>query len=273
MDKAPWQHVLQTGELILATPGSLQTPTRRINGRVNCSPISDTAGRVRGCLVTFADLTAIEERNAELRIALAELNQSRDQIEKQNRELVKLANYDGLTELLNRRSFFSTAEAAISRCARAGHGFAVLMLDVDHFKSFNDRYGHAVGDSVLKRVAACLRETVRPHDHVGRYGGEEFSVMVEDITADDVHALAERIRLNIEAHAGKGIDDGRDLQVTISIGVAVTQAVYTPLSLMLQRADQCLYEAKRTGRNRIVMVRHEPNTDKAAPPVVAAAAE
>ncbi len=249
----PWQSVLQGAATVRGVRVLVGEGARRKTGMMNCSAILDPQGKVRGCLATLDDVTETERNNDELRSALAELRHSRQQIEAQNQELVKLATRDSLTGLLNRRAFFDSAGQVLARCASGGQ-VAVIMLDVDHFKSFNDKYGHAVGDTVLQRVAERMRASLRQQDLVARYGGEEFCALMEDVDEATAAKLAERVRGAIQFEAGLGIHDGRDLAVTASIGVCWRAMPPGPcdLSDMLRHADAALYAAKRGGRNRVL---------------------
>jgi diguanylate cyclase len=164
-----------------------------------------------------------------------------------NRLLAALSTLDGLTEVLNRASWERAAESEFQRCRRIGHGAAVLMLDLDHFKSINDRHGHAVGDEVLRAVAAVLRGSLRVHDLAGRYGGEEFGVLLPGANAAGAGAIAERLRKRIEALA---LEPRRSVRVTASIGYAELTASDANHVAWIDRADQALYRAKAEGRNR-----------------------
>jgi diguanylate cyclase (GGDEF)-like protein len=160
-----------------------------------------------------------------------------------NRELVRTARLDTVTGIGNRRAL---DEAML---AMAGTRLAAVLLDLDHFKAFNDRNGHLAGDQALSRVAEIMRHAVRGEDFVFRYGGEEFLILLPGGNRDTAATLAERVRASVE----------RDPQVgpwglTVSIGVAVADrfSASNPLGL-LRRADAALYQAKRTGRNRVVV--------------------
>lgn len=160
-----------------------------------------------------------------------------------------LAERDGLTGLYNRREFFRQAEQMFHSCATHDTPLAAVMFDVDHFKRFNDVYGHAVGDQVLKLVSQVTSECVRRTDVVGRYGGEEFAVMLPQATPRIALEVAERIRFSIEqrylGHPGVG-----NLSVTVSIGIAY-RTENDDLHTMLSRADRALYVSKRRGRNTV----------------------
>jgi diguanylate cyclase (GGDEF)-like protein len=164
---------------------------------------------------------------------------------REKRKLQAIAMTDGLTGLLNRHW--------LSLNAQRFQGVSVLALDLDHFKSINDRFGHGAGDQVLQAVAEQLRQGTRPHDAVMRLGGEEFVIVVDMSRSDgDPLQLAERLRVAIEElHIPLCGDEGADqLRVTISIGVA-TQARQESWEQLLERADQALYSAKNKGRNQV----------------------
>jgi diguanylate cyclase (GGDEF)-like protein len=166
-------------------------------------------------------------------------------------EVQRLAVTDGLTEINNRRHFFDLAEREWIRTRRYDHPLSAMMLDVDHFKRVNDTFGHATGDSVLRTVAQICRNSLRETDFLGRYGGEEFAIMLPDTDLSAAHATAERLRESIAGtpiHTDKG-----DLQVTVSIGVASITVDMNSVATLLDRADRGLYIAKDTGRNRVVM--------------------
>jgi diguanylate cyclase (GGDEF)-like protein len=153
------------------------------------------------------------------------------------------AQTDALTGLANRRALQSHHAELHQRAQRAGHGYALLMADIDHFKQVNDRFGHAAGDEVLRRVAVQLREALRVGDVVGRWGGEEFCLLLPRVGLADAQALAERIVQRVGASG--------EPRVTLSIGVAVAAAAAEAPQAVLARADAALYEAKVRGRNQV----------------------
>ncbi|RAP59526.1 GGDEF domain-containing protein [Oleiagrimonas sp. MCCC 1A03011] len=165
------------------------------------------------------------------------------------RQLQDLATRDVLTGLCNRREFQARV-AAVRDAPVSTTEVAVLMLDVDHFKSINDRYGHAVGDVVLTRLGAHLHGVLRSGDIAGRIGGEEFALALPATTRDGAVKMAERLRKEVAAMAAP--DEAPDLRVTVSIGVAALGPGAAPtLDEALRRADEALYRAKRNGRNRV----------------------
>jgi PAS domain S-box/diguanylate cyclase (GGDEF) domain len=163
--------------------------------------------------------------------------------------LRRLANVDGLTGVLNRRHFMEEGERLMSLARRSGRPIAALMLDADHFKSVNDRYGHGVGDSVLKALAETVSANLRDTDILGRLGGEEFAVLLPDTDQAGAEDLTERLlsairELRVQA-------DGQSLGFTISAGIAL--GCREALEDLLKRADSALYDAKHAGRDRAVM--------------------
>jgi diguanylate cyclase (GGDEF)-like protein len=240
---------------------------------VMCLPIRQ-AGRFDGILYlenNLADGSFTEERveflrmlsaQAMISIAHARLFDSLEQrvaertaqLEDANRKLAKLSATDGLTGLANRRHFDEVLRSEWARAARTGQPLVVVMLDVDHFKKFNDRYGHQAGDACLVRVAQALQGgTRRASDLAARYGGEEFSIVLPNTGAAEARELGEVLRRAVEqldiAHerSARG-------HVTISVGIAVQwqQGAANPDALMRQ-ADGALYRAKDSGRNRVVL--------------------
>jgi diguanylate cyclase (GGDEF)-like protein len=219
---------------------------------VKANPITDGSGAKRGCLVTFDDVTRLHEMNQMMRHTLEELRASRAQVEQKNEELQRLASRDPLTGCLNRRSFFDQLTKMRAAASAAGETLAFVMCDVDHFKSFNDRFGHAVGDQVLQTMSQLLARGTREGDLLCRLGGEEFCVALSGMTMPQVMARADALRLSIEREAGALLNIVQDLKVTASFGVACLPATSIDPAQLLDLADQALYSAKRRGRNRVV---------------------
>ena len=162
-----------------------------------------------------------------------------------------LAATDGLTNLWNHRKMHELLRIEMKRSTRYHRAVSVLMLDVDSFKTFNDTYGHPQGDQLLRNIAAILRAGVRNVDFVGRYGGEEFLVILPETTKDDACRMAERIRSAVEARAMLEID-GKTVRRTVSVGVAsYPEDALNPADLV-QKADDALYRAKRSGKNCVI---------------------
>ncbi len=173
---------------------------------------------------------------------------------KQNRDaLERLARLDGLTGLINRRSFDTAIDREWRRSLRTQQSISVIMMDVDFFKQFNDTYGHAHGDDCLKKVAAAAEGSLqRPADLVARYGGEEFVALLPDTTPDGAKAVADGIRTSVIALQIPHSESKASAYVTISAGFATTVATnsISPADLV-EVADSCLYAAKKNGRNRV----------------------
>jgi diguanylate cyclase (GGDEF)-like protein len=185
------------------------------------------------------------------------------------------AMLDPLTGIANRRSFLADANLLAKRHRADPRPTAVLLIDLDHFKSINDRFGHALGDRVLEMFTETARKSVRATDLLGRLGGEEFAAMLYDTTRDKAVAVAERIRESFAA-ATQEIN-GRPLGATVSIGLAYCEQSALDVSEMLAQSDQALYFAKENGRNRVevasleMVMERKPNAAAASAEKVAAA--
>ena len=206
-----------------------------------------------GCLVVLADQTSLERAHEQLSRALKDLQGAHEQIRLKNEELFRLATRDPMTGCLNRRAFFEQAGALKERCNLECRPVAAVMCDIDHFKSFNDRYGHAIGDEVIKAVAGIYNGSAREADLVCRYGGEEFCVLLPDCEEAVALAIADTLRRLVQDTAGDGIDHDPRLTITSSFGVAVTRSTRVGLEALIDQADQALYQSKRNGRNRCTL--------------------
>jgi diguanylate cyclase (GGDEF)-like protein len=171
------------------------------------------------------------------------------EIETLQAELVRSAQYDSLTGIYNRGTFLAECEREVSRSSRSGAAFSLAIFDLDRFKQVNDHYGHPAGDQVLKAFADVLRAGIRKHDTVGRYGGEEFALLMPQTGKDTAVRVAERIRRALEVR-GISVEIGR-IEVTVSAGVATYGADGEDWDTLLSAADTALYEAKGAGRNRV----------------------
>ncbi|MFA6217367.1 MAG: GGDEF domain-containing protein [Candidatus Omnitrophota bacterium] len=160
-----------------------------------------------------------------------------------------LAITDTLTNVFTRRHYLERLQGEIDYSTKLNYCFAYLMLDVDHFKGFNDHYGHLVGDAILKEVAKVIKDNLRQIDMVGRYGGEEFSVILTQTDRDGAVLAAERIRQSLEASSTKIYDE--ELKVTISIGISVFPDDSREMDSLIEKADAALYKAKEAGRNQV----------------------
>lgn len=171
-----------------------------------------------------------------------------DSLEMQ-RKYQRFATTDALTGLHNRGWLDDTFDREIKRSERDELPLALIMIDVDDFKKYNDDYGHLSGDRVLITVADAIRSPLRPNDLVARFGGEEFAVLLPETTLDNARIIAERLRENV-SRSDPGMLDGKQLpNVTISMGIAARRPKYS-LDMMIAAADVAMYHAKRNGKNR-----------------------
>lgn len=166
------------------------------------------------------------------------------------RELYRLAMTDPLTGAFNRRALSDIAEREWARAIRHGHPLSLLTIDIDHFKRINDRFGHAVGDDVLKALVQSLQGTIRTEDCLGRVGGEEFVILFPDTNATGARAMAERLKGQLAELCPQ--TGGMDIPFTVSIGATECHPARETLADALKRADGALYRAKEAGRNRVV---------------------
>lgn len=183
-----------------------------------------------------------------------------EQIVQANAQLAELAEHDGLTGILNRRAFDHRLEAILAQARRYGQPVSLVLFDVDHFKSYNDNYGHPAGDDCLRRVAAALSMAMRrPGDVLARYGGEEFVAILPDTPADGAREVANAARLEV-ARLALRHDASADGIVTVSAGIASANAASVDLTpaALIGPADKALYRAKHAGRNRVVVAETAP---------------
>jgi len=212
-------------------------------------PFMDTQGRPQQYVSVRTDITAIKEAEEML-----ESNQERleELVAQRTAELAereaafqRLSETDMLTGVANRRKFDETLAAEISRAQRHGSPLTLVMLDIDHFKSLNDRYGHQTGDAVLVEFARIIATHIRAHDFFARWGGEEFAILATHANAEETRQFADKLRILVADHPFAGVG-----QVTVSMGVSVYQPDET-VDALLARADRALYAAKAGGRNRV----------------------
>ena len=181
------------------------------------------------------------------------IENSRDEIQTLKSELIKantLASTDELTNIPNRRGYRRMMENAIEYANQQGHTFALLLLDIDHFKQINDTYGHLVGDGVIRYLAKVLYRETKGRDYIARIGGEEFIVILPNTSYSAALKVANTIRQKIEQSALKVRNQNHRLRLTVSIGVAIYQ-LGEPEETLFERADKALYLAKKQGRNRV----------------------
>ncbi len=165
------------------------------------------------------------------------------------KRLQKLAITDALTSLYNSRHFYSQIELEVDRSNRYGHPLSLLLMDIDHFKDYNDSYGHLEGNKVLQRIGGVIRSCLRKMDSAYRYGGEEFTVILPETSGDEAEIVAQRIR---SAVAEETFAPSPDQSVSVTISVGVTQyRLKEEVSAFVQRADSAMYASKKDGRNRV----------------------
>ena len=196
----------------------------------------------------------LEELLLRLKRVLKERELTKERI-RMMEKLQRLAVTDGLTKLYNSRSFYSQLETEVDRFNRYKHPLALLLLDLDHFKEYNDNYGHLEGDKVLVRFSQIIKSCLRTNDSAYRYGGEEFTVILPETAGAEARTVAQRIRAALEAERFYP-QDGEEVRITISVGVTE----YHPkeeLSTFIQRADKAMYLSKQNGRNKVSMLHAE----------------
>jgi diguanylate cyclase (GGDEF)-like protein len=186
---------------------------------------------------------------AQLRQGREELDAINKTLSDNNRKLEALSVTDGLTGLYNHNHMVETLANETARARRHNHPFSVLMIDIDHFKKYNDSYGHLAGDALLTKIASIFAKSIRTVEYAARYGGEEFLIMLPEADPEGAMEAAERIRNRVMAETCDGNAQGG---ITVSIGVAgFPEHGDTPESIIAS-ADAALYEAKRSGRNRVI---------------------
>ncbi|RRV03778.1 sensor domain-containing diguanylate cyclase [Pseudomonas sp. v388] len=200
-------------------------------------PLRSTNGEISQICLVIYDVTDVAS--------------NRHQLQAANAELLHLSSTDRLTGLYNRGHWEEALRLEHARHARYGSQAALVMFDIDHFKYINDTYGHQVGDEVLRSVAGLLRNLIRETDIAGRYGGEEFAVLLPD--TDGAHALlfAERLRSAVEE--SEVMHEGLAIRCTISLGVADLATPVSDYKQLIERADQAMYVSKRSGRNQVTV--------------------
>ncbi|HEY7956306.1 MAG TPA: diguanylate cyclase [Polyangia bacterium] len=199
----------------------------------------------------------LQRKNAELEAAKFSLEQKvrerTRELESANERLNRLAVTDGLTGLYNHRYLHEQLKNAVERSLRSQVPVAMLMIDVDHFKKYNDRHGHPAGDEALRQVARLCAEDRRQVDVVARYGGEEFAVLLHDAGRDSALDIAEKIRQRVSVAPIPNADKQPLGRMTVSIGVAVCPEDAGTAEALLEAADVALYRAKKSGRDTVVM--------------------
>ena len=201
------------------------------------SPLSGPDGQVEKICLMVYDVTDIAT--------------SKRALETANEQLAKLSMTDRLTGLLNRGTWENLIDAEYERYRRYGHSTCLIMFDIDHFKAVNDTYGHLAGDEVIKYTAKVMKDNLRQSDSPGRYGGEEFGIILPETDAEGARVICERIREAIQNSTVQ--TTAAPIQYTVSIGIAPLTDRPENHMQWLQQADEALYAAKEGGRNRVVV--------------------
>ncbi|MBM4092276.1 MAG: GGDEF domain-containing protein, partial [Planctomycetes bacterium] len=251
-DMKRWKDEIARAQAILAQAEGVTTSVADDVGqhatRVSAINAELASLKTTGSARITAAVTELIHVNQKMQQRLAE---AEEKLQEQSHALatqVIEARTDALTGLPNRRAFDDELARRLAEFQRHGTAFSAMLLDIDHFKQFNDRYGHATGDEVLRGIARELQRTIRGLDMVARYGGEEFVVVLPRATVEEARQAGERYRLAVDT--ARFHCSGEDLAVTTSVGVAQILANENPVE-MLRRADRALYASKRAGRNRL----------------------
>ncbi len=234
----PWKTAKQEKSLETDFPMMLPDASGQLlKFRVNCTPILNEEDQIQGLLVSLDDVTKLEET-----IRALETSKS---------ELESLAMRDPLTGCFNRRALFDAFEDLFDTSTREGTDMGCIMADIDHFKSFNDRFGHAVGDQVIQVVGKILSASIRPTDIMGRYGGEEFCVLLPGENPEATAKAAERLRVAISEGACQAVRTTGDHRITMSFGISCLSLGAADILELVDQADKALYAAKEGGRNQV----------------------
>ncbi|MCP3687881.1 MAG: diguanylate cyclase [Gammaproteobacteria bacterium] len=257
--RLPWKAVIETGKDSVGVSLDYRLSKKEtIKFAANAAPILDGDNKSQGVLVTLDDISDLEQRNTNLKGVVENLQKAQFQVKQQNKELNFLATRDPLTSCLNRRSFSAQFETLFADAHDSEHALACVMVDIDHFKAVNDNYGHATGDEIIKMLAEILKSNTRSEDLVARYGGEEFCLVLPGMSDDVALKTSERIRLKIKDESTRRYKDGP--HITASLGIASLNDKPASPEDLNKLADEALYVAKETGRNRVIRWASESGT-------------
>jgi len=219
----------------------------------NYRPITGTADYMYQN-TTFIPLLAANGTVSHLCLIIYDVTDNavhKQELENANDELAHLSQTDGLTLLFNRTHWERCLQAEFKRWVRSENASCLVMLDIDHFKNVNDNYGHMVGDEVIRHISGLIREHVRETDISGRYGGEEFAILLPDTTLENARVFAERIRGAVESSIVRYND--LEIKYTISLGVAQIVPTIKTYEAWIECADAALYQSKESGRNKTTL--------------------
>jgi diguanylate cyclase (GGDEF)-like protein len=209
--------------------------------------VPDEDGRVVRLQASSRDVTERKDYERQLEEARRKLQVHQESLLEANARLAALASHDGLTGLKTRRAFEERMVDELARIRRSSQPVSLLLLDIDHFKSFNDSFGHPRGDEVLRAVARLLSRAIRDTDIAVRYGGEEFAIILPNTDSDGAAMMGERLRAAIEEAPWS------ERAITMSVGAATATTHTTDLAELLEHADRALYRSKQGGRNRVTL--------------------
>lgn len=228
-------HIMRALDAMSSATLSTRTAQRWLRGMA--LPIRDESGRITRWFGTSTDVH--------------ESYQVAQERERLAQELERVATVDQLTGVLTRRAFTARVNAHLEETAAPDEEASLLMLDIDHFKSINDTHGHPTGDQVLAATAERMRAAVRAEDFIGRLGGEAFAVFMPQCPRSQAWEIAERIRRSVGEQPIRA-EDGREIQVTVSIGATPLMQGSASFEQLVSSADRALYAAKSSGRNRVL---------------------
>ena len=238
------ERIDREGTVVNLQMGAVRKEAAPFTAAISAAAMRDRFGDYLGIIAYIRDCTSVQSIEDALRTNIGELNRLVT-------ELDHVAKHDHLTGMLHRGSAMDAANEAIIACALGGQSFGVALLDLDHFKSVNDSYGHLMGDEVLRDLGAVLRKAARGADIIGRFGGEEFIAFLPGAELPAVSAFAERVRVAI-GQSQIQIADDATINITISAGVAAIPSCADNLREAIGIADNRLYAAKRAGRNCVI---------------------
>jgi diguanylate cyclase (GGDEF)-like protein len=193
-----------------------------------------------------------------------ELNATSEKLHRAKDQLEILATTDGLTEVYNHRHFMDQIHERFEEAKKCSSPLSLLMIDIDHFKAFNDNHGHMAGDLVLKKIAQLLKASCRTQDIVARYGGEEFAIILSETDLQRAETVAERVRSVVEHH--RLVDGTQSQPITVSVGIGALHDGIDTVNDLIASADKALYQAKTEGRNRVRRDRGESSRPSPIPP-------
>ena len=243
-DDGSLSHTILEGAVLRGTERVMSAATACFTVEYSATPLKD-ADRVAGAAIIFNNISERVLAEGALSDANKRLQRLNNELELKNQRLQEISVTDSLTNLYNHRHIIERLQEHVGSAERYQRNLSVMMLDIDYFKKVNDTYGHPYGDQVLEQVSTTLREVIRVVDIAGRYGGEEFLVVMPETGLKEAVAIAERVRQAVESLTWE-----QPITLTISVGVAMWQRDETA-SELISRADALLYKAKEGGRNQV----------------------